>query len=57
MCNKNVLITLSSYLHPTYLDLPVVASSDGGQNQAVSLARPEPSDLLVAGYELAVGMP
>lgn len=41
----------------TYLDHPVEAFYDWEQNLFVSLAQPEPSDLLVAGYEPAVGMP
>jgi hypothetical protein len=41
----------------TYLDHPVEAFYDSGQNLFVSLAQPEPSDLLAAGYEQAVGMP
>lgn len=41
----------------TYLDQPVEAFYDWEQNLFVSLAQPEPSDLLVAGYEPAVGMP
>lgn len=40
-----------------YLDRPVEAFYDWEQNLFVSLAQPEPSDLLVAGYEPAVGMP
>jgi hypothetical protein len=46
-----------SQLQATYLYHPAVASSDGGQNLSASLAQQGPSDLLVVGYEPAVGMP
>lgn len=56
-CVMKMFFHKSSCLQPTYLDLIVVASAEGGQDLSVSLVQPEPSDSSVAGYVLAVGMP